>query len=157
MRYLDNITLDYSGLPPNGTLQAATFYVPRRLFVTAEGLPDTTNSSKGVNIQWSQRLTDIWKLSLISAINETEVDQRGVFPFPFGGAGPAHFLAGARLWDKWQAITVSPSVTGVFDIGTTKHTLNLGLDYEKTKDDAYMVFSNGSGLYPFNLKVLALS
>lgn len=146
LRYLDNRTLDYSGLPPDGTLKTAAYQIPRQRNVTARGLPDTTNESNGVNLQWRQRLNDVWNFQLVAGYNQAEVDQRGVFPFPFGGPGPFQLLAGARLWDKWEAWTFSPSLSARFDWGSAKHEVNLGIDYEKTKDDAYMAFSNGFGV-----------
>jgi iron complex outermembrane receptor protein len=149
LRHLENTTLDYSGLPPSGTVLAAGYVVPRNRIVTAEGLPDTTNKSDGANLQWSQRLSDFWTFGLTAAYNETEVDQRGVFPFPFGGVGPAHLLAGARLWNQWKTFTLSPNLTGKIDGGGAKHTLSLGLDYEKTSDDAFLAFSNGFGFLSF--------
>lgn len=149
LRYLDNTTLDYSGLPPSGTLLDTGYTVPRSRIVTAEGLPDTTNTSYGANLQLTQRLNDAWTFSLVAAYNRTEVDQRGVFPFPFGSVGPAYLLAGARLWDEWKTTTLSPSLTGKFATGAARHTLNVGLDYERTRDDAFMTFSNGSGLLSF--------
>lgn len=146
LRKLNNTTLDYSGLPPYGTIIDAGSTIPRNRLVTANGLPDTTHESEGVNLQWNQLLNQHWKFSLIAAYNQVAIDQRGVFTFPFGGTGPGHLLAGARLWDEWKSTVISPSLTAELQTGEIKHTLNLGLDYEKTRDDAYMVFSNGSGL-----------
>ena len=125
------------------------YTIPRNRFVTAEGLPDTTNTSKGANLQWTQRLNAAWTLGLTAAYNETEVDQRGVFPFPFGGTGPSHLLGGARLWDQWKTTTVSPSLTGKFNTGALKHTLSFGADYERTRDDAFLSLSGGFGLLSF--------
>ena len=149
LRHLENTTLDYSGLPPSGTVLAAGYTVPRNRIVTAEGLPDTTNKSDGVNVQWTQRLSDAWTFGLTAAYNETEVDQRGVFPFPFGGVGPAHLLAGARLWNQWKTFTLSPSLNGKIETGAVKHALSFGVDYEKTSDDAFLAFSNGLGFLSF--------
>lgn len=149
MRYLHSSTLDYSGLTPSGTIDTTSYTLPRSLTVTAQNLPDTTQTSQGVNLQWNQRLDQTWNFSMIAAYNEARIDQRGVFPFPFGGAGPLHLLAGARLWDKWKTSTLSPSLTGIFQGETVKQTVSLGMDVERTKDDAYMAFSNGTGLLDF--------
>lgn len=149
LRHLENTTLDYSGLPPFGTVLPAGYTVPRNRIVTAEGLPDTTNKSDGVNLQWTQRLSDAWTFGLTAAYNETEVDQRGVFPVPFGGVGPAHLLAGARLWNQWKTFTLSPSLSGKIETGSVKHALSFGVDYEKTSDDAFLAFSNGLGVLSF--------
>lgn len=149
-RYLDNTTRDYSGLPPVGTVLGAGYVLPRSLNITAIGLPNTNNIEQGLNLQWNQRLNDTWKLSVVAAYNDATLDQRGVFPFPLGGGvvSPT-YLFGARLWDKFQTTTLSPSLTANFATGAAKHTLSLGIDYERTKDNAFMVYSNGMGLLSF--------
>jgi iron complex outermembrane receptor protein len=153
LRHLDNTTLDYSGLPPSGTLDTSTYTLPRSRIITAEGLPDTTNVSDGLNVQWEQRLNAAWVFNLTTAYNQTEVDQRGVaaisnFCFgSFGAGGPVHDLCGIRLWDRFKATNVSPSLTGKLTSGEVQHTLNLGIDYERTVDDAFMVYSSGGMAY----------
>jgi iron complex outermembrane receptor protein len=148
-RYLDSTTLDYSGLPPRGTVVNAPYTLPRSLNVTARGLPDTINRAQGVNLQWNQHLNDAWKFSFVAAYNEALSDQRGVFPFPFSGAGPSYYLAGARMWAKFKTTTLSPSLTANFETGTAKHTVNFGVDYEKTKDDEFMKYPPGMGYLSF--------
>lgn len=148
-RYLDSTTLDYSGLPPGGTVTNAAYTLPRSLNVTARGLPDTVNRAQGVNLQWNQNLNDAWKLSVIAAYNEALSDQRGVFPFPFGGAGPSYYLAGARMWARFKTTTLSPSLTTEFETANAKHTVNFGVDYEKTKDDEFMKYPPGMGYLSF--------
>jgi|CXWL01.1.fsa_nt_gi iron complex outermembrane receptor protein len=144
-RYLDSTTLDYSGLPPEGTLTNPGYTLPRNLNITASGLPNTINQAKGANLQWNQRLSDAWKFSFIAAYNEAFVDQRGVFPMSFFGFPPGalQFLGGARMWDKFKTTTLSPSLTTNFQTGAAKHTVNFGVDYEKTKDDAFMIYPPG--------------
>jgi len=149
MRYLDNATLDYSGLPPFGTSEPAAYGVPRNRNVTATGMPATTNTQHGINLQWTQVLNKTWTFSLTAAHNQAKVDQRGAFTFPFGGAGPVHFVAGARLWDEFKSDTLSPSLTAKFDTGAANHTVSLGVDYESTADDAFLVFSPGFGVLGF--------
>lgn len=158
-RYLDSTTLDYSALPVNGTLSNAGYTLPRSFNVTAAGMPNTNNKSQGVNLQINQRLNDKWKLALVAAYNDIALDQRGAYtatqfnpvanPFGcftgFGGGGPAHSICGLRMMQTTKTTTLSPSVTSNFDLGTTKHTVNLGLDYEKTKDEGNMLYSNMFG------------
>lgn len=148
-RYLESATLDYSGLPSVGTVVNGAYTLPRNLNVTATGLPDTLNKAQGVNLQWNQHLNDAWKFSLVAAYNEALADQRGVFPFPFGGAGPSYYLAGARMWAKFKTTTLSPSLTTTFETGNAKHTVNFGMDYEKTKDDEFMKYPPGMGYLSF--------
>ncbi len=159
LRYMENTTLDYSGLPVNGTLNRSAYTLPRHANIAASNLPETTNTSKGANLQWMQKLNDVWSFSLLTAYNEAEVDQRGTWLvdatslsgcFDFGSATPTvNTMCGARMWDRFKTTTVSPSLTGRFKAGITHHTLSVGMDYEKTRDDAFMIYSNGFGPVSF--------
>lgn len=155
LRYLENTTLDYGGLPVNGTLNTSVYTLPRRTNIAAVGLPDTSNKSKGVNLQWTQKLSDAWTLSLLTAYNEAEVDQRSTWLvdstsmmgcMDIGSAKPTgNMMCGSLMWDRAKVTTVSPSLTGKFVTWDATHTLNLGIDYEKTRDDLNMIYSNGFG------------
>jgi iron complex outermembrane receptor protein len=159
LRYLENATLDYSALPVNGTLNTLTYKLPRSTFIGAEGLPESTNKSQGANLQWSQKLTDTWSFSLLTAYNEIKLDQRGTWLvdsmsmmgcFDYGSATPnVNTMCGLRMWQQLKTTTLSPSLTGKFQTGEAKHTLNLGIDYEKTQDEGFMAYSNGFGSVSF--------
>lgn len=154
-RYLDNTTLDYSGLPVNGTLNTSIYTLPRQTNIAASGQPDSTNKSRGVNLQWTQKLTDTWSFSLLTAYNEVELDQRGTWLVDstsmmgcggFGSATPtANTMCGVRMWARLKTTTLSPSLTAKFETGGAKHALNFGIDYEETRDDEFMAYSNGLG------------
>ncbi len=148
LRYQENTTPDYSGLPTKGTLDTSAFRLPRSLNITATGLPDTVQKSNGANIRWDQRLDDTWSFQLLAARNTASIDQRGAFVSPFGIApitGSTVSIAGVRLFDDFGTTTLSPSLTAKFATGAARHTVNLGVDYEKTTDDAFLAFSNGFG------------
>ena len=147
MRYLDNATLDYSALPPDGTINTSKFTLPRDLNVTAVGLPETTQKATGVNLQWTQKINPTWNFSLVAAQNNVDLDERGVAPQPYGGPGAVQALYGLRLWQKMKTSALSPSLTGKFDTGSIKHTVTMGLDYEKTTDNASMLFAVGTGSF----------
>ena len=150
LRHLDNRTLDYSGLPTDGTVKAAAYTLPRSLNITASGLPETRQTSDGTNLQWSQKLNDQWNFSLVAAHNKVMLDERGVDWTALGGS--AYALTGLRLWDSWTSTTLSPSLTGKFDLNGVRHTVSTGIDYEKTRDDAYMTWSDATG----NFNVLGM-
>lgn len=163
LRYLENTTIDYSGLPVSGTLDTSSFHLSRRTNIAATGLPDTKNTSQGINLQWTQRLTDTWTFSLLTAYNEAKIDQRGTWVvdstsgcFDFGNVtAAANMMCGARMWDHFKTTTISPSMTGKFVTGNAKHTLNLGVDYEVTKDEASMLYPNVYG--PFTDGIISLA
>ena len=157
LRYLDNTTLDYSGLPLQGTLDRSNITLPRSTNIASEGQPDTTQRARGLNLQWMHKLDDVWRVQVTAARNTAEVDQRGVWLvdalnaggcFGFGTAtatAGGNLMCGARMWDRFQTTTLSPSLSGQFSAGAVRHSVQLGVDYEKTHDDAFMIYSNGFG------------
>ncbi len=149
-RFADRTNLDYSGLPTNGTLNTSSYTVPRNRFITADGMPETKLSQRGANVQWTQVLNPNWTFGLTTAYQKTLLDEQGVFPFPYGGAGPVYVLGSARMWEKFSSYNISPSVTGKFDTGSVKHTLNLGVDHETVKDNASMLWGMLPSLYDIN-------
>lgn len=168
LRSLDNSTLDYSGLPVTGTLNQSTFSTPRNRILTAEGLPESTNKSQGVNFQLNKRLADSYNFSMLTAYNQTELDQRGVYSLGCGAVVDAMMLgvgtpdnqclaAGVRLWDKFSTWTVSPSLTHTIEGEQVKHVITAGLDYETTKDDAYMAVSDPFGSGPSFFGLLSMT
>lgn len=155
LRYLNNTTLDYSGLPVNGTLNTSTYSLPRSTFIGASDQPDTSNTARGANLQWTQKLSDTWDFSLVTAYNEVELDQRGSWLadatsasgcFDFGSAlANGNTLCGVRMWAHLKTTTLSPSLIARFDTGAARHTFNIGLDYEETRDQEFMAYANGTG------------
>jgi iron complex outermembrane receptor protein len=149
-RILDNSTVDYSGLPrANANSYEPAAGVLRSTFVTATGLPDTTQKSRGLNVQWTQVLNDDWTLKALAAHSTAEVDQRGVFPFPYGsesiygsGFGSTVVLSGARLWEKLTTNTVQVSLATAVNTGQALHRISFGLDRDETRDDGFMAFAN---------------
>jgi iron complex outermembrane recepter protein len=159
-RYLENETLDYSGLPTSGTLDTSAFTLAKNTNLSAIGLPPTTNNAQGINVQWTQKFSDVWSFGLRAAYNQAEVDQRGTWLvntlapngcFEFGNV-TANFntMCGARLWDKFETVTISPSWTAKFNAGSLEHQVQLGVDYEQTHDKAFMAYSNVFGPVSFD-------
>lgn len=140
---------DYAGLPLYGSLFPAAYSVPRSTFLSADGQPDTTTETSSVNLQWRQRLSTNWSWQLTLARVRAEVDQRGAFVFPFGyqpaDPGPLQVLAGARLWDRFDATSVAATLQGQVDAGPVRHHLAAGLDLDRTRDDAFLRLSPGFG------------
>ena len=145
-RMLDNSTVDYSGLPrANASSYEPAAGLPRSTLVTATGLPDTTQKSRGLNVQWTQVLNDDWTLKALAAHSTAEVDQRGVFPFPYGNAGgfgTTVMLSGARLWEKLTSDSLQLSLATAVKSGDALHRISFGIDRDETRDDGFMAFAN---------------
>lgn len=155
LRAQDTTGLDYSGLPRTGTLDTAQVTVPRSHFIVAQGQPDNTLKSRGINLQWTQQLDEVWSSQLLLSRQTVELDQRGMWLvnatnaagcFGWGSAGATGNAAcGTRLWDQFSTTTVSPALTARYQAGQARHTAQIGADWERTRDDAYMAFPNGFG------------
>lgn len=156
LRYLDNTTLDYSGLPVSGTLDTSLFTLPRSSMIAVDGQPDTETKSRGINVQWTEKLNADWAFSLTMSHNTSEIDQFGSWaesvPMPgfecfmFGTVAPAgNSMCEARMIDEFKTTSVSPALTGHFRSGSLEHTLSVGVDYEKTTDDASMLWQPVAG------------
>ncbi len=145
-RMLDNTTVDFSGLPrASANSHEPAAGLSRSTFVTVTGLPDTTQKSRGLNVQWTQVLNDDWTFKALAAHNTAEVDQRGVFPFPYGragGFGTNVVLSGARLWEKLTSDTLQLSLTTAVKSGNALHRMSFGIDRDETRDDGFMAFAN---------------
>ncbi|ALK89926.1 TonB-dependent siderophore receptor [Limnohabitans sp. 63ED37-2] len=158
-RMLDSTTVDYSGLPrASASANEPAAGVARSTFITATGLPDTTQKARGLNVQWTQVLNDDWTLKALAAHNTAEVDQRGVFPFPYGrtslfgsGFGSSVNLAGLRLWEKLTSDTLQVSLNTSIKSGGALHRISFGLDQDKTRDDGFLAFANSPSFTPVNL------
>ena len=158
LRQSENATLDYPGLPrANATSPEVISGVSRSRFIGAEGMPETTHDTQGINVQWNQKLNERWEFSLTAANNRTELNQYGAFnasvidaylalffiPAAFGST--TQDIYAYRLGQKFTSTTLSPSLTGKFETGRLKHLVSLGIDHEKSKEDALLYFSDPSG------------
>ncbi len=154
-RLTESKGLDYSGLPRKGTIEPAGYVVPRSRNLTADGLPDSTSELDALNVQWSQRLDAAWTLQIVAARIRAAYDQRGTFaldsttfkwPALSAGDGPFYALSGARLWNRQVSTVFSPGITGELQAAGAMHTLTAGVDIDRTRDDAFLVFSPNFGL-----------
>ncbi len=154
-RMLDNTTVDYSGLPrANASSYEPAAGLSRGTFVTATGLPETTQKSRGLNVQWTQVLNDDWTLKALAAHSTAEVDQRGVFPTAYGGAGgfgTNMTLSGLRLWEKLTSDSLQLSLATAVKSGDALHRISFGLDRDETRDDAFMAFASSPFFEPIDL------
>ncbi len=158
-RMLDNSTVDYSGLPrASASANEPAAGLSRSTLVTATGLPDTTQKSRGLNVQWTQVLNDDWTLKALAAHSTAEVDQRGVFPFPYGkdslfgsGFGSTVNLSGLRLWEQLTSNTVQVSLATLLKSGEALHRISFGLDRDETRDDAFLAFATSPSFAPTDL------
>ncbi len=142
LRFSNRSTLDYSGLPPQGTLLPAAFTVPRSLNVSAEGQPDSTSSADGINLQWKQAINSAWNYTVQFSHTTAKLDQNGVFtddifaPNP----GPTYFLSALNLTQKVKSTTLSTTLRGEVNTAGLKHRLAFGVDLDRTTDFGYMAF-----------------
>lgn len=156
-RHTESEGLDYSGLPRKGTLDAAGYTVPRARIITSEGVPPTQSELNALNLQVRQRLNEAWSWQLTLARVNFEYDQRGTFALDsttFGwpasaSDGPLYALVGVRLWNELSSTVVSPSLTGRLQAWGASHTVTAGLEADRTKDEASMLYAPFGGVLGF--------
>ncbi|WP_165396781.1 TonB-dependent siderophore receptor [Sphaerotilus mobilis] len=155
LRSQDTKGQDYSGLPRTGTLDTTQLTLARDHLIVSQGQPDNTLMSRGANLQWTEQINEVWSGQLLLSRQSAEIDQRGVWlgdPLVCGfGAATltGNYVCGARLWDRFTTTTVSPALTARYRSGAVQHTAQVGLDWEKTRDEAFMAFPNGLGPLDF--------
>jgi iron complex outermembrane receptor protein len=125
LRHSENEFLDYIGLPDQ------TY--PRNQILMAEGQPNSRLEIDSANLQWTQRLNDIWSWGMTLAHNQTEFDGRGIF-----------FNEAARQKEDMTSTTFSPYVTAKFVTGNLKHTGIAGFEYVKSEDEGYIALDPAS-------------
>lgn len=155
LRHTESRGTDYSGLPLKGTIEPAAYSVPRSAILSAEGVPEARSDLNALNLQWSQRLGEVWSLNLSLAQVRAQIDQPGTFaldsttfawPATSAQDGPYYGVFGARLWNRIESTTLSASVTGRLALGGAQHTVLAGVDVDRTRDDGFLRFSPNYGL-----------
>lgn len=133
-------TLDYSGLPPEGTVLPAAYTLPRSLNIMATGQPDSTSETDGINLLWKQAINSAWSYDVKLSHTVSDLDQNGVFTDDFYGPnpGPMYSVLGVNLTQKVKSTTLSSTLRGEIDAATLKHKVALGLDLDQTTDFGYM-------------------
>ena len=131
-KHVENDWYDSVGLP---TQTAA-----RNGNLTAEGIPKSTMNADLINAHYTQRLNDTWKFDLVVAETRAKFDQRAMFYLSPNPYAPAAAPGGesARLWQDMKTTVISPTLTSKFDTGSAKHTLLLGAEEVKTRDNGYV-------------------
>ncbi|MBK8072773.1 MAG: TonB-dependent receptor [Ramlibacter sp.] len=150
MRFSRLSNLDYSGLPPEGTILPALWTLPRSLNITATGQPVSSSKVDGWNLQWKQPISANWSYEVALAQSSSVLDQNGVFTddFFFPNPGPFYLLTGLNLTQRVKSTTLSATLKGQADLAGVKHKLALGVDVDRTTDYGYMAGAlGGLGLF----------
>lgn len=152
MRQTDNTYLDFYGLPAEGTVLPGVGNVvpvgstiPRNRNFTATDVPDSKIKLGGLNVQWNQLLSDNLSWSVTLAETHTLIDSRNLYPWNFFGMNEVY---PSRMWDDVKSTTLSPSITAKFNTAMTKHTVVAGLDFDRTKDDGFIIADLASFTIP---------
>lgn len=117
--------------------------------LTAEGIPKSTMNADSINAHYTQRLNDAWKFDLVVAETRAKFDQRAMFYLSPNSDAPTAAPGGesARLWQDMKTTVISPTLTSKFDTGSAKHTLLLGAEEVKTRDNGYVAVDPIAALF----------
>lgn len=103
----------------------------RNAIVTAEGMPKSKIKSDTTNLQWVQKLDEVWGWGFTFAKTNTNYDASGIFL----GNTSKHI-------EKMESTVVSPYVTAKFNTEAAQHKLIAGYESDSTKDNASIYFSH---------------
>ena len=126
LRHVETEYLDSVGLNKTTMLSG-----PRDGILTAEGMPKSNIKSDTANLQWKQKLDDVWGWGLTLAHTKTNYDSYGIF----GGAA-------ARQVQEMKSTVFSPYVTAKFKTQDMQHKVIAGYEYDKTEDKGSIIANN---------------
>jgi iron complex outermembrane receptor protein len=121
--YLDSVGLDSPTRPRDGIL-------------TAEGMPKSNIKSDTVNLQWTQKLDDVWGWGFTLAETKTNYDSYGIF-----------LSSAARQVEEMKSTVFSPYLTAKFKTQDIQHKVIAGYEHDKTKDVASIYFADTLAYY----------
>jgi len=125
LRHSESEFLDYTGLPNQNT--------PRNQILVAEGQPRSKLEIDTANLQWTQRLNEVWSWGVTLAQSRTRFDGRGIF-----------FNEAARQNEDMRSGVISPYVSARFTTGDAKHTLLAGYESTRSQDNGYIAMDPAS-------------
>jgi iron complex outermembrane receptor protein len=120
LKHAENEWIEFSGLPSQSAARNGN--------MTAEGMPMSTFNTDSVNVQYSQRLNEMWKFDLVVAESNMKFDNRSTY-----------FTVPTRLWQEMKTSVISPTLTAKFGLGSSKHTLLMGAEQVKSKDNGFIL------------------
>ncbi len=126
LRHVETEYLDSVGLNKTTMLSG-----PRDGILTAEGMPKSNIKSDTANLQWKQKLDDVWGWGLTLAHTKTNYDSYGIF----GGAA-------ARQVQEMNSTVFSPYLTAKFKTQNVRHKVIAGYEYDKTNDNGSIIANN---------------
>lgn len=131
---------DYQGLPATGTV-TGSFRIKEDLFIGNKDIPDTTSEFKGLWGTLDHKINDTWSFNVKARYAESEFDEKTQL---ISTNAPDFFppstwsIVNTRLYQRQTEQSVLANVMAKFDVGITKNTALIGLDYSELKDTGFM-------------------
>lgn len=135
---------DYQGLPATGTI-TGNFSIPRKTFIGAPNMPDSTADFDGVWATLDHKFNDIWSVNVKARYATSNFDEKAQILFGADSAGDTPFMKPAtwalvdtRLYQQQEEMSFLGNTTAKFDWGVSKNTVLIGADYSEYRDKGFM-------------------
>lgn len=136
---------EYQGLPATGTV-AGNFNIKKDLFIGNKDIPDSYSEFNGLWATLDHKFNDVWSFNANARYAESKFEE---FAQSINGAdgfvantpffAPSTWgLADVNLFQTQREQSVVLNTTAKFDLGITKNTVLLGVDYTELKDKGYL-------------------
>jgi iron complex outermembrane receptor protein len=131
---------DYSGLPTVGTIDRSAFSLRRNLFPANPNVPDATSDIASATATLDHAINATWSSSTIVRVatsNFSEPSQGLVSNLP--SAGSVFDAYNLKIEEKTKEISFNSIIKGVFTSEAARHTLLMGVDYNRVADRGRML------------------
>lgn len=136
---------EYQGLPATGTV-AGNIKIKDDLFIGNKDIPDSYSEFNGIWATLDHKFNDIWSFNANVRYAESKFENNAQsivgadsFSANIPLIDPSTWgLSNVKLFQTQREQSVVLNTTAKFDVGATKNTVLLGIDYGKLKDKGAM-------------------
>jgi iron complex outermembrane receptor protein len=144
-RWSQRVQNDYSGLPLPGTITAAPYSIDRNFYPGYEDDPVVNSLVIGGDVTFEQELGEHWKLTVPAQVSRSVYEQYGQYLYDitaFGAPPPTYGWGSAFVSRDLHEVSVTPTVSGTFDVAASHNRVVFGGDYNVTTDRGIMTGSS---------------
>jgi len=137
---------DYQGLPATGSV-TGSFNIDPELYIGPDDIEDSTSEFYAVWGTLEHDFNDIWSVTAKARYAHSKIDQLAQIIAGGGsdmfGADEPFFastwaLANVELYQEQEEVSFQAYTTAKFDIGPTRNTFMMGMDYTEEDEDQFM-------------------
>ncbi|SHH12196.1 TonB-dependent siderophore receptor [Pollutimonas bauzanensis] len=132
----DRVIPQYQGLPASGTLRYnPNGTLPRTRFAGEPSYERMDREQYAVGYAFEHRLDDIWSVRQNLRYTSVDIDARGTPGYALAADGRSLSRVATQGLGKGSILGIDTQAQAPFATGALNHTLIMGLDYVKQRDD----------------------